>query len=92
MMWWIFLHAVSTFATEAKTVFDSLWGLITLLSQQQKMLSGLLDTYCRMSGMVGPLDREQINAILATEPAESLGRFIICTEKSKHSLMDLAGG
>jgi hypothetical protein len=75
--WWIFLHAVNAFAMEAHNVFTLLQGLTTLVSQQQKILSGLIDTYCRMSGMAGPLQQEQIDAIISKEPAERNGIYVI---------------
>jgi len=76
-LWWVFLHAVNAFATEADLVFTALQGLTTLISQQQVLLAGLIDTYCQMSGMEGPLDEEQISAMMATEPIERSGSFVV---------------
>ncbi|KAH6601738.1 hypothetical protein BASA61_001822 [Batrachochytrium salamandrivorans] len=61
--WWIFLFAVHALAYEAKIVFTALQGLTTLLSQQRAKLLGLIDTYCRMTQMVGPLTDEQLAAV-----------------------------
>jgi hypothetical protein len=51
---------------------------------------GLIDTYCRMSGMTGPLDQVQIDAILAAEPAERSGSYVI-THKQVRSCLDELG-
>ncbi|EEC42950.1 predicted protein [Phaeodactylum tricornutum CCAP 1055/1] len=75
---------------EAHNVFASLQGLTTLVSQQQKILSGLIDTYCRMSGMAGPLEQEQIDAIISKEPAEGNGSYVI-THNQVRSCLDGLG-
>lgn len=87
-MWWTFLHFISAFAEEARAVFVSLQGLTTLASKQRQRLSGLIDTYCRMSGMQGPLDAQQIADI--DEPAESSGRYVL-THARARSAMDGLG-
>jgi hypothetical protein len=88
--WWVFMHAVNAFAVEAHAVLSSLQGLTTLVSQQRRTLMGLIDTYCRMSGMTGPRDQVQIDAILAAEPAERSGSYVI-TQKQVRSCLDELG-
>ena len=55
---WMFLFALNAFVEEANSVFVSLQGLNTLLYQQRCRLLALVETYCRMSGMKGPLTEE----------------------------------
>ncbi|KAH6566146.1 hypothetical protein BASA60_009601 [Batrachochytrium salamandrivorans] len=59
---WLTSHCMH-WAYEAKIVFTALQGLTTLLSQQRAKLLGLIDTYCRMTQMVGPLTDEQLAAV-----------------------------
>lgn len=74
-LWWIFLHAIQAFASESKIVFTSLQGLTTIVSEQRRRLNGLIDTYCRMSGMEGPISSEQIDEITTQQPA------VVCAGK-----------
>lgn len=85
-VWWIFLHAMHAFADESRKVFTSLQGLTTLVSEQHARISGLVDTYCRMSGMQGPLSHEQIDDIVVLQPAEVSGSFIITHEHVRSCL------
>jgi len=71
------MHGVNAFAAAAKAVFISLQGLTTLVLEQRTKLIGLVDLYCEMSGMNGPLDDAQITAIMEAEPAETEGSFVI---------------
>ena len=74
-LWWDFLHAVHGFAFESKIVFISLQGLITIVSEQQRHMSGLIKTYCQMTGMLGPLTSEQVVSSSAESPAAVSGSF-----------------
>ena len=89
-VWWIFLHALQAFAGEAKVAFTSLQGLSTIVSQQKARLTRLVDTYCRMSGMQGPLEDDQIGDVIAVQPAEHCGAFVI-THESVRSCLDGLG-
>ena len=76
-LWWIFLHAIQLFAFESKIVFISLQGLTTIVSEQRRRMSGLIDTYCQMTGMLGPLTTEQIVLRSATAPAAVSRSFFL---------------
>ncbi len=47
---------------EANFVFEELQGMQTLIMQQQLHLKGLVNTYCLMSQMKGPLDEQIQNS------------------------------
>lgn len=79
-VWWIFLHGLNAFAAEAKAVFISLQGLTTTISQQRSRLTGLANIFCQMSGMEGPLSQRQIDDIMALQPAERCGDFVVSHE------------
>lgn len=79
--WWIFMFAVHAFSLEASAVFTSLQGITTLLSEQRQRLEGLVDTYCRMSGMKGPLE-PALDAIVMARPAEVCGSFVLSHESA----------
>jgi hypothetical protein len=81
--WWLFLFSVHALARESKAVFRSLQGLTTLVSQQRGKLSGLVDTYCRMTGMTGPLTDNQMSALEASE-TELSGRFSLTHANTRH--------
>jgi hypothetical protein len=51
-------------------------GLTTLLSQQRAKLLGLVDTYCRMTGMTGPHLDEEL-AIVDHPSAEVCGGSVL---------------
>ena len=83
--WWIFLFAVNAVALEAKAVFTELQGLTTLLSQQRAKLLHLIDTYCRMTQMEGPLTSEQLIAI-DRSTSEVCGSFSLSHDHARSSL------
>jgi hypothetical protein len=60
-----------------KFVFISLQGLISIVSEQQHRMSGLIKTYCQMTGMLGPLTSEQIVSRSAKSPAAVSGSFFL---------------
>ena len=64
--WWIFLFAVHAFADEARRVLVGLQGLTTLLSEKRYRPAGLVNTYCQMSGISGPLTADEIAAVDTT--------------------------
>ena len=76
-LWWIFLHAIQLFAFDSKIVFISLQGLTAIVSEQRRRMSGLIDTYCQMTGMLGPLTTEQIVLRSATAPAAVSRSFFL---------------
>ncbi|KAI8895523.1 hypothetical protein BC833DRAFT_567403 [Globomyces pollinis-pini] len=86
IIWWIFLFAVNALAKKAKSVFIELQGLSTLLSQQRAKLVNLIDTYCRMTQMKGPLTFEQLNAI-DRSTSEVCGSFVLSHEHA-HMFLD----
>ncbi|KAH9247850.1 hypothetical protein BASA81_014533 [Batrachochytrium salamandrivorans] len=81
-VWWIFLFAIQAIAEEANVVFISLQGLSTLVSQQRARLVGLVETYCRMSGMVGPLETSQLEMIDSSTTARC-GKFALSYENAR---------
>ena len=89
LIWWMFLFALNAFVEEANSVFVSLQGLNTLLSQQRCRLLALVETYCRMSGMKGPLIEEEINQFdpLTTEIC---GQFAL-THRHARACLDNLG-
>ncbi|KAH6567445.1 hypothetical protein BASA50_003292 [Batrachochytrium salamandrivorans] len=84
-VWWIFLFAIQAIAEEANAVFVSLQGLSTLVSQQRARLVGLVETYCRMSGMVGPLETSQLEMIDSSTTARC-GKFALSYENARSCL------
>jgi hypothetical protein len=90
IIWWIFLHAMQSLCRESKATFVSLQGLSTIISEQHSRLNQLIDTYCRMVGMQGPLSPEQIGDIVALQPAETSGAFIV-THKNVRAALDGLG-
>jgi hypothetical protein len=66
---WMFLHAIQVFDFESNIVFIFLQGLTTIVSEQWHRMSGLIKTYCQMTGMLGPLISEQIVSRSATSHA-----------------------
>jgi hypothetical protein len=77
---------MQAFARKSKATFVSLQGLSTIVSEQRSRLNQLVETYCRMIGMQGPLSPEQICKILAVQPAESSGAFIVTHENVRAAL------
>ena len=75
-LWWLFLFVIRAFAQESMLVFVSLQGLTTLVSQQKATLLGLIDTYCRMTGMTGPHQEDELQNINQAE-AEIAGGFVL---------------
>lgn len=84
--WRIFLFAVHALTQESKIVFETLQGLSTLLSQQHAKLSGVVDTYCRMTRMIGPLAEADM-AQLDMSNTEVCGAFAI-TYNDYRSFLD----
>jgi hypothetical protein len=74
---------VHALARESNAVCMSLQGLTTLVSQQRAKLSGLVDTYCRITGMTGPLTDNQMSALEAPE-MEVSGRFSLTHANTRH--------
>lgn len=72
---WTFFHFVCAFAGKTRALFVLRQGPTTLALKQWQLLSGLIDTYCHMSGMQSPLDAHQIAVI--GESAELSGRFVL---------------
>ena len=70
------------FADEARRVFVGLQGITTQLSEQRSLLAGLVNTYCRMSSMSGPLTADEIAAI-DTTTAEVHGHYVLTHAKDK---------
>jgi hypothetical protein len=68
---------MQAFAKESKAAFVSLQGLSTFGSEQRSRLNQLVDTYCRMIGIQGPLSPEQISENRAVQPAATSGAFIV---------------
>jgi hypothetical protein len=77
---------MQAFARESKAAFVSLQDLSTNVFEQRSRLSQLLDTYCRMMGMQGPLSPEQIKEVLTVQPAETSGAFIVTHENVRAAL------
>jgi hypothetical protein len=76
-LWRIFLCPIQVFAFESKIVFISLEGLTTIVSEQRHRMSGLIKTYCQMTGMLGPLTSEQIVSRSAKTPAAVSSSFFL---------------
>jgi hypothetical protein len=89
IVWWVFLHALQAFARESKAAFVSLQGLSTTVSEQRARLKQLVDTYCRMVGIQGPLSPEEICDILSDQPAESCGAFIVTHDSIRLAIEEL---
>ena len=87
--WWIFLHAIQLFAFEYKIVFISLQGLTTIVSEQQRCISGLIKTYCQMTGMLGPLTSEQVVSRSAKSSAAASGSFFLSYDAAHFFLENL---
>lgn len=85
-VWWVFLHALQAFAREAKATFVSLQGLTTIVSQQRATLQRLVDSYCCISGMMGPLELDQIGDIVLVQPAEKSGGLVVTHESVRSGL------
>ncbi|PTQ27264.1 hypothetical protein MARPO_0210s0006 [Marchantia polymorpha] len=68
---------MQAFARKLKAAFLSLQGLNTIVSQQRARLQLLIETYCRMTNMQGPISPEQIVDILAEQPADTSSAFIV---------------
>ena len=67
--WWVFTYTMHELVHEANFVFEELQGMQTLIMQQQLHLKGLVNTYCLMSQMKGPLDEQIQNSdILVSLP------------------------
>ncbi|KAH6577118.1 hypothetical protein BASA50_010582 [Batrachochytrium salamandrivorans] len=78
-------YSSKAIAEEANAVFISLQGLSTLVSQQRARLVGLVETYCRMSGMVGPLETLQLEMIDSSTTARC-GKFALSYENARSCL------
>jgi hypothetical protein len=76
-LWRIFLHAIQVYDFESNIVFIFLQGLSTIVSEQWCCISGLINTYCQMTGMLGPLTNEKIVSRSATTPAAVSGSFFL---------------
>ena len=63
---------------------------MALLSEQHQSLEGLVDIYCRMYGIEGPLETDQVNTIVNEQPAEVCERFVL-THESAIACMDALG-
>lgn len=81
--WWISMFAVHA----SSAVFPSFEGMTTLLSEQRQRLEGLVDTFCHMFGMPGPLDSDQAQKILI-EQAVKVCRSFVPTYESANSRMN----
>ncbi len=57
-------------------MFDALQGLTMLLPQQKAKLSALIDTYCRLSNMQGPLHDSEIREVNQST-SEICGRLVM---------------
>jgi hypothetical protein len=68
------MFAIQAIAEEANAIFISCHGFSTLVSQQCGRLVGLVETYCRMLGMVGLLDSSQLEMI--DNPLRSICPFL----------------
>ncbi|KAH9246800.1 hypothetical protein BASA81_015648 [Batrachochytrium salamandrivorans] len=66
-------------------VFISLQGLSTFVSQQRARLVGLVETYCQMSGMVGPLETSQLEMIDSSTTARCR-QFALSYENARSCL------
>ncbi|KAH6570906.1 hypothetical protein BASA60_007513 [Batrachochytrium salamandrivorans] len=84
-VWWTFLFAIQAIAEEASVVFISLQGLSTFVSQQRARLVGLVETYCQMSGMVGPLETSQLEMIDSSTTARCR-QFALSYENARSCL------
>ena len=80
--WWIFLFAVHAFADEARRVLFGLQGLTTLLSEKRSRPAGLVNTYCQISSMSGPLTANIIAAV-DTTTAEVHSCYVLTHAKAK---------
>lgn len=65
-VWSFLLHVIRVFVREAEAAFVSLKSLTTIFSEQRIRLQQLVDSYCQLSGMQGPLDAGQIKDIVAS--------------------------
>jgi hypothetical protein len=68
-------------------VFDELQGLTMLLSQQKAKLSALIDKYCKLSKMQGPLNDSKIREV-DQSTSEICGKFVM---KHKNAYVFLQG-
>ena len=73
------MHA---FADEAHRVFVGLQGLTTLLSEQRSRLAGLVNAYCQISNISGPLTANDI-ASVDTTTAEVHSHYVLTHAKAK---------
>lgn len=74
--WWVFLFAVSSFAQEASKVAKALQGRTALMEDQRAKLLALVNKYCGMTKMVGPLSAAEVAAIDRTT-YELSGQFAL---------------
>lgn len=56
--WWVFTYTMHEIVKEADIVFQELQGMQTLILQQRVRLKELVNIYCSMSQMEGPLSEE----------------------------------
>ena len=82
-VWWIYLHAMNDFAAEANAVFISLKGLATTVSHQRIRLTSLVGIYFQLSEMEGLLSQQQIDDIVAQQPTEQSGDFVVSHEHAR---------
>lgn len=83
-MWWIFLHIIHAFTEKARASFVSLQSPTRLTSKKWQQLSGLIDIYCRMSGMQGLLGTHRIAGF--GESSESSGRSTFSYADSRFAI------
>ena len=60
-----------------QNLFISLQGLTTIVLEQLPCMSGLINTYCQMTWMLGPLTSEQIVSRSAKTPAAVSSSFFL---------------
>eukprot|EP00171_Calliarthron_tuberculosum_P001790 IDg1790t1 len=66
-----------------------LQGMTTLLCEQEQRFDVLVDTYCRMSRMQGPLIKGRIEEIVSMQPAEVKRSFLITHERTSACISGL---
>lgn len=82
------MFTIQAIAEDANAIFILLHGFSTLVSQQRGRLVGLVETYCRMLGMVGLLDNLQLEMI-DISTTTLYGQFAL-SYKNTQSCLDCA--
>ena len=59
------------------------------VSQQRSRLTSLVDIYCHMSGMEGLMSQQHIDNIVAQQPTDRSGDFVVLHEHVRWCLNDL---